>query len=157
MSLTPKQEKFARIFATNGNATKAYREVYATNGAPDSTVNTDAYRLTIHPEIAPRIQEIIERSLVARDITPETVIAGIQSQVDGATSRGNDGPAMRGWELLGKYLKLWDDTAPAVDNSQHLNILANLSVDELRELLGSAVQAQASLPEPEQPDGSTDA
>jgi hypothetical protein len=146
MSLTPKQEHFARAYVLSGNATQAYRQAYDTNGAPDSTVNTEAYRLTIHPEIAPRIRALMDDAFDAAGYSPETVLRGIRAQIDMATADSQHSPAMRGWELLGKWRNMFDATSVTVDNSQHLNVLRDMDDDALRALIAATAPAPGTAP-----------
>ena len=82
----------------------------------------------------------------AAGYTPETVLDGIRSQIDLATADSQHSPAMRGWELLGKWRNMFDASAITVDNSQHLNVLRDMDDDALRALIAATAPATATAP-----------
>ena len=53
--LTHKQKTFARLVASGHTASDAYRESYDTQAKP-TTINGEAHRLTVHPQIARTIE-----------------------------------------------------------------------------------------------------
>ena len=133
---TLKQETFARAYVANGgNASEAYRTAYDTTLA-NPALHVEAHAVRHNPKVALRIQQLMDTAFDAAGYTPETVIAGIARQIDLATHDSQHSPAMRGWELLGKYRKMFDaDVTVSVDNSQHLTVLRDMGDAELRELL----------------------
>ena len=144
--LTPKQEHFARAYVANGgNASAAYREAYDTHTTNETTVNRTAYDLVHHPKIAARIHQLMTDAFDAKGYSAEYVLEGIRGQIDTATEHGQHGPAMRGWELLGKWLNMFDATSINVDNSRHLNVLRAMGDDELRALIAATSPAPAEL------------
>ena len=69
--LTIKQEKFALKYVELGNASEAYRQSYDAENMSATTITNEAYDLTVHPDIAPRIfklrEELAERTVVTLD------------------------------------------------------------------------------------------
>ena len=137
LPLTLKQEHFARAYVANGgNASAAYREAYDTHTTNETTVNRTAYDLVHNPKIAARVQKLMNEAFDAKGYSPEYVLEGIRDQIDTATEHRQHSPAMRGWELLGKWRRMFDaDVTVSVDNSQHLTVLRDMGDAELRELL----------------------
>jgi hypothetical protein len=147
MPLTPKQDHFARAYVANhGNATQAYRDAYDTEGL-DATVWPAASRVKNDDKVAARISALMDDAWDAAGYTPETVLDGIRAQIDLATADAQHSPAMRGWELLGKWRRMFDATTVTVDNSQHLNVLRDMDDDELRALISATAPAAAAGPE----------
>jgi len=73
MTLTPKQEAFAKAFVETGNASEAYRRAYQATGMKEATVNREAKALTDHPKIATRLAELQKRAQKRHDITIDTL------------------------------------------------------------------------------------
>jgi hypothetical protein len=147
MPLTPKQDHFARAYVANhGNATQAYRQAYDTD-ANDNAVGVNAHHVRHDPNVSLRIEQLMDDAWDAAGYTPETVLDGIRAQIDLATSDSQHSPAMRGWELLGKWRRMFDATSVTVDNSQHLNVLRDMDDDELRALISATAPAAAAGPE----------
>ncbi len=73
--LTPKQEKFARAYVELGNASEAYRRVYAAKAMKAETVNRMAFDLVNNRKVAARIQELGEKAAAKHEITAERVMS----------------------------------------------------------------------------------
>ena len=54
-SLTPKQEKFCRVYTETSNATEAYRQSYNIENMKPETINRSAKELMDNPKIATRL------------------------------------------------------------------------------------------------------
>lgn len=52
------QEAFAQHYALHDNKTKAYRHAYDTSNMQDKTVWNEAYKLSVDPQVAKRIEEL---------------------------------------------------------------------------------------------------
>jgi len=91
--LTPKQEAFALEYIRNGkNASDAYRHAYDTENMSDKTINDEGYNLTIHPHIAPRIEEHHQYAIEYANITIESLVMDMKDCRDSsrkAEDRGN--------------------------------------------------------------------
>lgn len=102
MALTPKQESFCLAYLETGNASEAYRRVYATGKIKPETINRSAKELIDNPKIAARLAELTkeatskavmtrQRALERLSMIAETSITDIlefdEKELDGA-----DGP-----------------------------------------------------------------
>ena len=62
MALTPKQESFCLAYLETGNASEAYRRVYATARVKPETINRSAKELIDNPKIAARLAELTKEA-----------------------------------------------------------------------------------------------
>ena len=68
--LTPKQERFARLFVEQGNATAAYKASYDVSpDAKPEALHVEASRMLADPRIALRVSEIEAEALAATQLT----------------------------------------------------------------------------------------
>src|SRR5258708_1202490 len=66
--LRPKQEHFAQLFASHGNASRAYREAFDCDGTmKPGHIRHRAYELAHEPKVASRIRALYEHA--AKDTT----------------------------------------------------------------------------------------
>lgn len=72
--LTPKQEKFAQLYVELGNASEAYRRVYAAKNMKPETVNRNAFALLQNSKISARVQELGEKAARPHEISSERVM-----------------------------------------------------------------------------------
>lgn len=118
--LTPKQEAFVREYLIDLNGTQAaIRAGYST-----ATANEQASRLLANVNIATEVQKAMDRRAERTEITADFVLEGIKrvtqrcEQAEPVLDReGNPtgeykfeaSAALKGYELLGKHLKLFTD------------------------------------------------
>lgn len=69
--LTPKQEKFCKLYLQLGNASEAYRQAYSCVSMSSRSIENEASRLLKNPHIAPRIKELQSKSEKVFIITAE--------------------------------------------------------------------------------------
>ena len=107
--LTQKQEKFCRTVVSGENASEAYRCAYSWENMKPATVNRRAKYLMDDGKIKARIDELMEGAAKKAQLKTQDVIESIirLSKKAEAAERYNE--ALKGQELLGKYLKLWTD------------------------------------------------
>jgi len=104
--LTPKQRRFVKYYLETDNATKAVIKAgYDLGGkhggdSPEQTAAAIGYENLNKPYI----REAIDNALVRQKITPEYVLSGISKLAEGSEK---DSDRIRSYELLGKYLKLF--------------------------------------------------
>lgn len=102
MALTPKQESFCLAYLETGNASEAYRRVYATTRVKPETINRSAKELIDNPKIAARLAELTkeatskavmtrQRALERLSMIAETSITDIL-EFDEQELDGPDGP-----------------------------------------------------------------
>jgi hypothetical protein len=56
--LTPRQDKFARLYVETGVAADAYETAYCCGGSSRSTVRVNAFRLLRNPKVVQRVREL---------------------------------------------------------------------------------------------------
>ena len=109
--LTGKQAAFAQLVANGARLTEAYREVYSSQGQPQ-TLRVSASRLAKTPNVATRIEELRAGTLDARlqndVLRRQWVIERLRNE---AVSKSNSASVrVRALELLGKSVGLFDRT-----------------------------------------------
>jgi len=103
--LTNKQEMFCKEYLVDLNATQAaIRAGYK----PDNAAVTGCENL-IKPNVAARIQELMNKRSEKTEITAEWVLKGIESLTNELRQHEDPSKAYKGYELLGKHLKLFTD------------------------------------------------
>ena len=103
--LTPKQFQFAQEYMVDHNATQAaVRAGYSEDTA--YSIGSENLR---KPEIAEEVERL-EQSIAQRvGLEAERVLRGIMRVTEAAEAVGNFNASLRGYELLGKHLKLFTD------------------------------------------------
>jgi phage terminase small subunit len=71
--LTPKQEKFCRVFMLKGNASEAYRQSYDCQNMKNTTINRKASELMVNGKVTARISEFQLEAQKAHDVTVESI------------------------------------------------------------------------------------
>jgi phage terminase small subunit len=110
MSLTTMQELFVRALLSDPmrNATTAAIRA----GYSEKRARTTARELLANPEVQLAIHEKETAAFQAADVDAAYVIMGIRDTVDRCRGMGkafNPVSALKGFDLLGRYLKLWTD------------------------------------------------
>jgi phage terminase small subunit len=119
MKLTPKQEMFCREYLVDLNGTQAAIRA----GYSEKTANEQSAQLLAKLSIKEYVQSLMDERKERVDITADYVLQGIkdlterciQAQpviVDGAPTgeyKFEAGAALKGYELMGKHLKLFTD------------------------------------------------
>lgn len=82
--LTLKQEAFAQHYAKNGNGVAALKHAYAASGlnSNNKTIFARARRLTEHPKIIDRVNELRRDFALSQEITVESLIEELGIAVD---------------------------------------------------------------------------
>jgi len=94
MSLTPKQEKFARAYVETVNASEAYRLAYDAERMKPETVNKRASELLTSGAITGRIGELQAEHRKQHDITVERITAMYLEDRELAHQLGNPSAAV---------------------------------------------------------------
>lgn len=124
--LTPKQRRFVKYYLETDNATQAVIKAgYDLGGkhggdSPEQTAAAIGYENLNKPYI----QEAINNAMIRQKITPEYVLSGISKL---AETSERDGDRIRSYELLGKYLKLFQIDQ---ENSTPTKIVLNLGLPD---------------------------
>ncbi len=73
MTLTPKQEAFAKAYVETGNASEAYRRAYNAGNMAENTINVKASQFLKQDKIRVRLEELQKRAQKRHDITIDTL------------------------------------------------------------------------------------
>jgi phage terminase small subunit len=107
-NLTAKQESFAKAVALGEPQTDAYRQAYDADGMGAPTIWAEASRLTSHPKVAARIEQLrsekedLRRMLVLD--REESILMQLQHE---ALTAKTDSARIRALELLGRHVGLF--------------------------------------------------
>ena len=71
--LTPKQEKFAKLYVELSNASEAYRRAYDVNGNSDNAIHVAASRLLDNAKVALRVNQIQVKLQDKHDVTMDSL------------------------------------------------------------------------------------
>jgi len=105
---TPSAEKRRRFIAEylrDLNATEAATRA----GYSAATAYSAGWRLLKRPDVREQIQKAMDKRAEKTQITAEYVLEGIKAVTQAAVERGEAANALRGYELMGKHLKLFTD------------------------------------------------
>lgn len=103
--LTPKQEMFCKEYLIDLNATQAAIRA----GYSEKTASETGYENLRKPQLAERIQELMDKRSKSTEISAEWVLRGIKDLTDKLTHSEDPSKAYKGYELAGKHLKLFTD------------------------------------------------
>ena len=107
-AMTPKQEAFVREYLVDLNATQAAIRA----GYSKRTAHVIGHENLTKPEIAAAIETAMNERAKRTEITADYVLEGIRDTVERCRAEGeafNPAQALKGFELLGKHLKLFTD------------------------------------------------
>ena len=76
--LTPKQDKFARLYFEEGHASNAYRAAYNVENMTDKSVYEKSSELLANGKIAARLSELADRAAKRHDVTVDSLIAELE-------------------------------------------------------------------------------
>jgi phage terminase small subunit len=120
VKLTPKQEMFVREYLVDLNGTQAAIRA----GYSPKTANEQASRLLANVNVASAVQAAMDKRAESVEVSATYVLEGIKKLIERCEQavpvydkegnptgewRFESGSAMRGYELLGKHLKLFTD------------------------------------------------
>lgn len=130
--LTPKQERFCQEYLIDLNATQAATRA----GYSAKTANEQGARLLANVSVQSQINELKKARSQSTGINAERVLTGIMGVIERCEQavqvlddQGNptgewkfeSGSALRGYELLGKHLKLFTERVEISDASDLAN------------------------------------
>lgn len=108
MAITPKQQRFAEEYLIDLNATQAALRA----GYSEATAPEQASRLLKNVNVRAMIDERMAARSQRTEITADYVLKGIKDVTERCAKQGeefNPPSALKGYELLGKHLKLFTD------------------------------------------------
>ena len=154
--LTPKQEKFCRLYIELGNASEAYRQAYNAKNMTTGAINTNAKKLLRDTPIALRIEELQQAHQQRHNLTVDNIIADLQEYRDICMGRkpltittvvknAQEGTAQsvntecfvfeptganKALELLGKHLGMFKDRVDVTSGGNALPAVINISFSD---------------------------
>lgn len=130
--MTPKQKAFVREYLVDLNATQAAIRA----GYSKRTAHVIGHENLKKPEIAAAIEVAMNERTKRTEITVDYVLEGIRDTIERCRGEGeafNPAQALKGFELLGKHLKMFTDKAEVAAFVG--TDLASYSADEKRNML----------------------
>ena len=110
-----KQEMFVKEYLVDKNATQAAIRC----GYSEKTAYSQGQRLLKHVEVSKAISDGLEKLSEKLNIDAEYVLSGIKEVIEEARGDKDRSVALKGYEMLGKHLKLFTDR---VEHSGNINI-----------------------------------
>ena len=92
--MTPKQEKFARLYIELGNASEAYRQSYNAARMKPATVNRAAKQLIDNPKIAARLEELRTEHQRRHEVTVDSLTMDLEEDRQLAREMGQAAAAV---------------------------------------------------------------
>lgn len=75
IKLTPKEEKFARLYVEIGNASEAYRQTFAVGEeTKKESVWRNAHEVLKRPDVSSRVSELQDQAMAVHKITVESLV-----------------------------------------------------------------------------------
>lgn len=146
--LTAKQERFAQLVASGEKHVDAYRQ---SHGGDDNAqgIHTDTYQLASSPHVALRIQELNDRYAAVAEINSSYVLERVKATAEDAEREKEHSPALKGYELLGRHVGLFQEHSTVDVRVEHT--LDDATREDLRAMLTDlqnqrlAIQASAEV------------
>jgi phage terminase small subunit len=113
-ALTPRQERFAREYLIDLDATHAAVRA----GYSEKTANKQGPRLKKHPLVQERIAELQQAAADRNDVEVDEVIKMLRASYREAKAAKQHGPAVRAAELLGKTMGMFSDKITLTDEQK---------------------------------------
>ena len=108
--LTSKQDAFAACLAQGVPASDAYRQAYDASAMKPGSVWTEASRLSAHPQVARRVEELREEREEERRLLrlshAEAVLVRLEHE---AMTAKTDSTRVKALELIGRHLGMFVD------------------------------------------------
>lgn len=119
--LSDKQKRFCEEYAVDLNGTQAAIRA----GYSPKTSNEQASALLAKPNIRSYCDELIEKKRMISNINADTILRNIERIASTAEKTGDNSAALKGNELLGKYLKLFTDK---IEQSGTINLVVSTNI-----------------------------
>lgn len=131
--LTPKQKLFCEQYIIDFNGTRAYGEVYPDSSKEASRKHVN--RLVSNGVIQKYIKQLVKPKLNKLGITQDYVLKGIKKHAENAKKISANGKQtddsaiqLKALELLGKYLKLFEDGEKDTTNNTINGAVININI-----------------------------
>jgi phage terminase small subunit len=131
--LTPQQRMFIAEYLVDLNATKAAERA----GYSAKTAKSQGSRLLTNVDIAAEIEKAVSKREKRTALSADFVLDGIRETTIEARAAAEFAPALKGYELLGKHLKLFTEKREIKFD------LDNISDEQLAELESKLAAAES--------------
>lgn len=108
--MTPRQKLFSEEYLLDFNATEAAKRA----GVPEKSAASQGCQMLQNPRIQARIEERMQSRLRAIGVSAEKVLAEIADIALVGVEKYSGDNKLKALELLGKYLKLWQENQVGV-------------------------------------------
>lgn len=122
VDLPPKQKTFCEEYVVDLNATQAAIRA----GYSEKTAQEQSSRLLSNVIIQEYVQSLMDKRSEKTEITAEYVLNGILESTKALKDGGEHSAAFKGYELLGKHLKLFTDKVEHSGKVEIASILQEL-------------------------------
>lgn len=124
-NLTVKQEKFIQGLIKGLSQREAYKQAYNAENMKDNTIDRKAHELlkvgkvkARHDELKDKVVKEIEEEGI---FTATEVLKGIADIIQ-ATKENDPKTALKGYEMYGKYHKLFIDRVESTNTNKNINL-----------------------------------
>ena len=124
-NLTVKQEKFIQGLIKGLSQREAYKQAYNAENMKDNTIDRKAHELlkvgkvkARHDELKDKVVKEIEEEGI---FTATEVLKGIADIIQ-ATKKNDPKTALKGYEMYGKYHKLFIDRVESTNTNKNINL-----------------------------------
>ena len=153
LTLTVKQEGFAREFVICGCASKAYRHAYNTERMKQKTVHETACKLLATPKVATRVSELQAQAQKRNDISFDRMLEMFIEDRELARQNNQTAAAISADNSIAKMLGYMVDRSESkihqtIDHQLEIADQATAKVADLLNSIISEKAAQAQLPGP---------
>jgi phage terminase small subunit len=133
----PRRRRFIQEYVKDLNATKAAERA----GYSPKTANQQGPRLLVNVGVAQAVDEALTKQAERAQLTADEVIKGIRANIRRCESLEDYEPfaALKGWELLGRYLKMFTDK---VEHSGTVSIASEMEEARQRVIAAEADAAK---------------
>lgn len=108
--LTSKQDTFAVLIAEGIPSSAAYRQAYDASTMKPGSIWTEASRLSAHPQVAQRVEELRQEKEEERRLLRLSHAEAVLSQLEHeAMTAKTDSTRVKALELIGRHLGMFVD------------------------------------------------
>ncbi len=145
VSLTPKQEAFARAYVETGNASEAYRRAYDAENMGVDAVKSEAFKLMQHPYITLTIEKLQEQHKKRHEITVDALTEMLRDDRVLARDEKDPAAAINAVMAIAKLHGLVIDKKNVNSDNRHHHSAEPLSpfAQHLAEVLGAGAKGEA--------------
>lgn len=140
MTLTPKQEAFARAYVETSNASEAYRRAYNADNMKRESIAVEACKLLDDPNVAQMVQSLKEEALQRHRLTVDDLLRELEEARMAAYQQEKPQAAAMVAASMGKAKLLGLEAPSKVD---HLSSDGSMSAMPTRiELVAPKIEGQ---------------